>query len=268
MCRLSVALLLLCVSACARTAVTRSGLPVSVASADLAKTLGYTPWTLSMPFGESEDGSALVLRFLDQAEMSGARYVSDLQVVFMADDAGSEWECRSRLMPRGNLSTQRRQAPSVATADVPAPLQRISRVEVDTVVTCDELAGEAVHLRSGSNRLPNLPQPRVLSHRVSLGPVRSSGAHCHPVPVKRVVTRYAFEDAVGFAPLRAERLVAARPNLKLGEAEAECVPRDPLSPLGHRIEAMAYGGAGPRAAFLGPEMPWRIAPRTPPITDL
>ncbi|WP_338866519.1 hypothetical protein [Myxococcus stipitatus] len=252
MCRLSVALLLLCVSACARASITRSSPPLSVASADLAKTLGYTPWAISMPFGDAEDGSALVLRFLDQAEMSGARFVSDVQVVFMADDAGMELECRRRLMPRSPLATTSEQPPSVGAAGVPAPLQRIRRVELDKVVRCDELAGGALHLRVGQKGLPHASQPRVLSHRVGLGPARDSGAHCQTFSVQRWVTRYAFEDAVGFEPLRVERLVEARPNLRLGEAEAECVPRDPLSPLGNRIEAMAYGGAGPRAAFLGP----------------
>ncbi|QSQ15810.1 hypothetical protein [Myxococcus landrumensis] len=268
MCRLSVALLFLLVSACARTSITRSGPAVSVAPADLAMKSGYTPWTISMPFGEAEDGSSLVLRFLDQAELSGARYVSDMQVVFMADDAGTELECRRSLVPQAALATRQVQGPSRVMAKASAPLKHIRRVETDTVMHCGDPTGRAVLQFLSQHAPANLKAPMFLRHSMSIGLTWDPAGSCAAHTVKRVVTRYAFEDAVDFAPLRADRLEQARPELRLWASEAECVPRDPLSPLGNRLEAQAYGGSGPRAAFLGPELSLRTAPKAPSFIDL
>ncbi|WP_342381795.1 hypothetical protein NVS55_19555 [Myxococcus stipitatus] len=266
--RLSVALMFLLVSACTRAPITRSGPTVSVAPADLAMKAGYTPWTLSMPFGEAEDGSALVLRFLDQAELSGARYVSDMRVVFMADDAGTELECRRSLVPHASLVTRKGQGLPRGMAEAPAPLKHIRRVVTDTVVHCGDPTGRAV-LQFLSQHAPMGPTtPSRVSYGQGTMMMGSTHGSCVAYAVERVVSRYAFEDAVDFVPLRADRLEQARPDLRLWASEAECVPRDPLAPSGNRLEAQAYGGAGPRAAFLGAEPPVRTEPRAPFLIDL
>ncbi|AGC45220.1 hypothetical protein MYSTI_03914 [Myxococcus stipitatus DSM 14675] len=265
---LSVALMFLSVSACTHTPSPRSGRVVSVAPADLAMKAGYTPWTISMPFGEAEDGSALVLRFLDQAELSGARFVSDMQVVFMADDAGTELECRRRLVPQASFATRKGQGAPRAMAEAPAPLKHIRRVEMDTVVRCGDATGRAVLQFLSQNSPPSPTRPPLIRYTTTTMLMGASSGSCVAHTVKRVVTRYAFEDAVDFAPMRADRLMQARPELRLWASEAECVPRDPLSPLGNRLEAQAYGGAGPRAAFLGPELSMRTEPSAPSFIDL
>jgi hypothetical protein len=67
--------------------------------------------------------------------------------------------------------------------------------------------------------------------------------------VARVVTRFAFEDAANYLPPNIQRIRDARPELKLEETDAECVPRNAQAPAVNRIEALAYGGSGPKAAM-------------------
>jgi hypothetical protein len=67
-----------------------------IATEDAVKT-GLPEWELAMPLGEKEDES--VLAFLARAEAAGARYVSDVNVVFAAEKDGQLLECRTHITP-------------------------------------------------------------------------------------------------------------------------------------------------------------------------
>jgi hypothetical protein len=86
------------------------------------------------------------------------------------------------------------------------------------------------------------------------GPVQRGGplnsvTLCGYHPVTRMLTRYAFEDAINYMPPQLSRIREARPELRLEETDAECLPREPRAPAVNRIEALAYGGSGPKAAL-------------------
>ncbi|WP_257461191.1 hypothetical protein [Archangium lipolyticum] len=69
---------------------------VVVTERDAVKT-GQPAWSLAMPLGEEEDAS--VLKLLAQAEASGAKYLSDVDVVYAAEDNGQRLECRTHYLP-------------------------------------------------------------------------------------------------------------------------------------------------------------------------
>lgn len=54
-------------------------------------------WRLEIPLGDKQDDS--VLEFLAWAEAAGARYVSDLDVVFAARQGSQVLECRTHIQP-------------------------------------------------------------------------------------------------------------------------------------------------------------------------
>ncbi|MCP3064443.1 hypothetical protein LXT21_37285 [Myxococcus sp. K38C18041901] len=266
--RSALTLLLLLCAACARTSsvVPRRGPPVTVVPPELALESGDSPWAISMPFGLAQDGSALVLRFLERAEASGARFLSNVQVVFVADDAGTSMECRTRLMPEGTIPPWKPLIRTAMAAGEYAPLKLVSRPVPDVVVSCQETW--AVTMVPQAMRVSSMDRARPGELLIGGNMVRRPEVRCGPVATMRLLTRYAFEDAVNYVPPRIERMGEHRPELKLQETEAECYPRDPAAPGVNRIEAMAYGGAGPRAALLDGSMPLMEAPRSGPQMDL
>ncbi|WP_375772644.1 hypothetical protein NR798_17710 [Archangium gephyra] len=72
-----------------------------VVKKDDAVKSGLPEWSLAMPLGEKQDES--VLKFLEQAEAVGARYVSDLNVVYAAQKDGQWLECRTHIEPVATL---------------------------------------------------------------------------------------------------------------------------------------------------------------------
>ena len=68
-----------------------------VVKTDEAVKSGLPEWSLAMPLGAKPDAS--VLKFLARAEAAGARYVSDVNVVYAAEKDGQWLECRTRIEP-------------------------------------------------------------------------------------------------------------------------------------------------------------------------
>lgn len=259
--RSALTLLLLLSAGCSRSALVRQGPPVVVATPEQAKQSGFEPWAISMPFGHAQDGSALVLKFLERAEASGARYLSNVQVVFMANDAGTELECRTRLMPEGPLPPWKALVRTAMAAGEYAPLKVIERPVPYVMTVCQQvMVSQTVNQAVRGGVHPSQGGNNALSTQTFT--VSSPETRCGTQTVTRILSRYAFEDAVNYVPPRIDRIGESRPELKLQETEAECQPRAPRAPRTNRIEALAYGGAGPRAAFL--ELP-APAPTAAPV---
>lgn len=243
--RASLALLLLLSAACAHGPAQRSGPGVLLAPAELARQTGLEPWAISMPFDKGQDGTELVLKFLDRAEASGARFVSDVQVVFMSEEDGQPLECRTRLVPEGTARSLQ-QGIRTARADTRPALRLIERPVSGVAYTCDE--AKVARLQTEAYTEP-VPAPMTRSRATTQSHPFNTVTQCGYQSVVRHVTRYAFEDAVNYLPPETSRVQEARPALRIEETQAECVPRPSSSPKGNRIEAIAYGGSGPKAAL-------------------
>lgn len=246
--RSSLVSLLLLFTACAHGPSARSGPGVLIAPAELARQTGLEPWAISMPFGKDQDGTELVLKFMERAEASGARFVSDMQVVFMAEEDGQPLECRTRLVPEGTAKDiQKGMRTAEAGSQQPA-LTLVQRTVSRPEFTC----ADQVLVRPPADGYVEIHTQRGT---VARGQGQSAGSpfnrvtRCGYQPVTRLLTRFAFEDAVNYVPPQLTRVREARPELRIEETDAECLPRDPSAPAGNRIEAVAYGGSGPKAAL-------------------
>lgn len=248
--RRSALTLLLLSAACAHGPATRFGSGVLIAPAELARQTGLEPWAISMPFGKDQDGTELVLKFMERAEASGARFVSDVQVVFMAEAEGQPLECRTRLVPEGTARDAQRGLRTAETGTTSPALTWVQRPMSRPEFTCMDQAGARV--ATGTYQDVGGRPGRVPSR--GQGPVQRGGTLnsvtlCGYHPVTRMLTRYAFEDAINYMPPQVSRIREVRPELRLEETDAECLPREPRAPAVNRIEAMAYGGSGPKAAL-------------------
>ncbi|WP_309893921.1 hypothetical protein [Archangium sp.] len=82
---------------------------VAVVTAHDAAKLELPAWSLKMPLQEEEDAS--VLKFLEQAEASGAKYLTDVDRVFAAESNGQPLECRTHFLPVVAVENQQPGAP-------------------------------------------------------------------------------------------------------------------------------------------------------------
>jgi hypothetical protein len=244
--RSSLALLLLLSSACASGPARRSGPGVLLTPSELARQTGLEPWAISMPFAKDQDGTELVLKFLERAEASGAQFVSDVQVVFMTEEDGQPLECRTRLVPEGTKRDTQKGL-RTASADARPALTMVTRPVTQLQLTC--VAQQVQRLQTQSYMDAYLTAPTIRSNARTGGHPFGNVTQCGHHPVTRMLTRYAFEDAVGYVPPELPRVQKVRPELRLEETDAECLPRAPFAPAVNRIEALAYGGSGPRAAM-------------------
>jgi hypothetical protein len=241
--RSSIAVVLLLSAACAH-GPRREGPGVLLAPAELARQTGLEPWAISMPFGKNQDGTELVLKFLASAEASGARFVSDMQVVFVAEEDGQPLECRTRLVPKGTAKDAPRGIRTAKAESKSPGLKLVRRTIIQPEYACTETSTRVVQTETYTDPLRSSQQ----SSR-SVAQSQPGAPRCGYRNVSRLLTRFSFEDAVNYLPPSIQRIRDARPELKLEETDAECVPRDPQAPAVNRIEALAYGGAGPRAAM-------------------
>lgn len=244
--RSSLAVVLLLSAACAHGPSRRNGPAVLLAPAELAQQTGLEPWAISMPFDKNQDGTELVLKFLDRAEASGARVLSDMQVVFATEENGQPLECRTRLVPEGTAKAVQRNMRTAAAGSTSPGLTLVKRDVIDVEYGCSETSTLVAQRETYTHSSPSPHQDSRTFVTSQPGALR-----CGYRNVRKLVTRFAFEDAVNYLPPKLQRIRDARPELKLEETDAECVPRDPRAPAVNRIEALAYGGAGPRAAMPG-----------------
>ncbi|AKQ66107.1 hypothetical protein A176_003019 [Myxococcus hansupus] len=219
--------------------------PVELAPADLAQRAAMEAWSISMPFEQGQDGTELVLALLDRAEASGARYVSDVQVVFMTKQDGQPLECTTRLVPESEfIETQ--EVPSEQEVDPKAPTALKGFTFSALEFGCDAVASSRLIRQRRS--LPSSVPPAQETQAAASRPSRS-GNSCAYTRVEHALTRYAFQEDVGYVPPIPYLIQQARPAMALEEAHAVCVPASPHGPTNNRIEAVVHGGSGPRAAL-------------------
>ncbi|WP_241759301.1 hypothetical protein [Pyxidicoccus parkwayensis] len=163
----------------------------------------------------------------------------------MSEEEGQPLECRTHLVPPGTARNLQKGI-HTARADTRPALTLVQRPVSSVEFSCGET--RVARLQTEAYTDP-VPTPATRSFARTGGHPFNNVTQCGYVPVTRLLTRYAFEDAVNYVPPEPSRIQQVRPALRLEETGAECLPRLPSTPAVNRIEAIAYGGAGPRAAM-------------------
>jgi len=128
---------------------------VLVVKAEDAARSGLPEWSLAMPLGEKEDAS--VLEFLARAEASGARYVSDVDIVFAGEKNGQLLQCRTHITPIASLARGWRVGAMTARGamrQVPVTRQR----QVTYVTRCGSNASVRNQCQQGAIVQESVPQ--------------------------------------------------------------------------------------------------------------
>jgi len=193
------------------------------------------PIPLVLPFDDGQDGTRLLVAYLDEARRRGASYVSDVAFFLVRDTEGSPVECRTGVYPEEQDVSQRVPG-SFRHVPVNKPVRRfvteweyrchmvpkpVSKIETTYRTQYD----------SSSRSMLSVPE----THFVTSYEMRSD---CQAEPVNRLVTRYEFEIESQFVPPHLEYVSTQR----LKQADPICYLIDGVGAGKHanRIEGVAY----------------------------
>jgi hypothetical protein len=204
--------------------------------------LGGSP--LEFRFGDRQDGTKLVLDFLEEAKRSGARYVSDLRIELRTLREGSTLTCVTALLPisqPGSEVVPHLQPGRTETRSVMKPVTQTvteytyhCRMTMQPVTRMETTYQYQYDYTSKSSR--SVPVSRMVTSYQSRN-------DCSMVPVTRTVTRYEHQIETRFIPPSLSYLRAHYSDFDLVEGKPRCAPAPTsgASPrLPHRIVGTIY----------------------------
>lgn len=210
---------------------------LTIVTAEQGARLGIEPVHASSTFEEGQDGTRVVVDFLQRATLRGARYVSDLRVVIISEQDGKPIACETRIAP-----VEERVNVMVPGGFKSAPtLAPVSRMVTESQYRC-RMVSEPVTRSETTYRTEydysrkttrTVPKTRMVTRY-------EMRQKCGLEPVTRMVTRYEFQYRMQYAPPHLESVS----RQKLKETQATCFTEEGNTAgegLGKsRVEAMLY----------------------------
>jgi hypothetical protein len=196
------------------------------------------------PFGNNQDGTKLVIDFLDEAKRAGARYVSDIRIVLVARRGGSVAACSTSLLPFSKK--EKEIVPHVEPARVETRM--VSRPVTQTVTEYTSECRMVSHPVSSTETSYQYQYDYYSKTSRSVPVTRyvtryESRNECRMVPVTRTVTRYEHQLETRYIPPRLTYLQAHYTDFDLVEGVPVCAPADSKvlqERLPHRIRGIIY----------------------------
>jgi hypothetical protein len=193
------------------------------------------PMPLVVPFSEGEDGTRLLVAYLDEARRRGASYVSDVAFFLVHDSEGSPIECRTGVYPE-EVSVPHAVSGSFRQVPVNEPVRRfVTEYEYRCHMVLKPVARMETTYRtrfdSVSRSMLSVPEVQyVTKHEMQ--------SDCRREPVGRWVTRYEFELESQFAPPHLQYVSTQR----LKQSAPTCYSLAGEAAIQHvsRIEGVAY----------------------------
>ena len=200
-------------------------------------------------FGDKQDGTKLVLDFLDEAKRSGAKYVSDIRIELRSQRDGQPILCATELVPfakqdkevvpvmqPGRVET--RMVPKMVTTTVTESSYQCQMTTVPVTRTETSYQYQYDYVSRSSR---SVPVTRMVTSY-------ESRQDCRMVPVTRTVTRYENQIETHYVPPSLTHLAAHYTDFDLMESPPRCRPSPSPSsapsatpaPLPHRIVGLVY----------------------------
>lgn len=193
------------------------------------------PIQLVLPFSDGQDGTRLLVAYLDEARRRGASYVSDVAFFIVRDNGGLPVECRTGVYPEEEVVS-----PMIPGSFRYVPVNRpVRRMVTDWEYRCHMVSRPVSKMLTtyrtsyDSSARSTLSVPET--HSVTSYEMQSD---CRSEPVTRWVTRYEFEIESQFVPPHLEYVSTQH----LKKADPICYSLDgaAASQRANRIEGVAY----------------------------
>lgn len=217
---------------------------IRIIRAEDAKARGLEGERFDFAFGDNQDGTKLVLDFLDEARQQGARYVSDIRIVIRSRRAGRLLSCESRLRPFAKREsetvphetpghTETRYVPKLVTRTVTEYQYRCQMVSRPVTRTETTYQYQYDYLSKSSRSVP-------VTRTVTSTQYENQ---CRSEPVTRTVTRYENQLETRYIPPKLTYVAAHYTDFDLIESRPQCAPSEEApatARLPHRITGTIY----------------------------
>jgi len=216
---------------------------IRIVRAEQAASLKLQGQPHELRFGDRQDGTKLVLDFLEEAKRAGARYVSNLKIELHSVKEGRALLCTTELLPitqPGSEVVPHLQPGRTETRSVMKPVTQTvteysyqCRMTMQPVTRMETTYQYQYDYASKSSR--SVPVTRMVTSYQSRN-------ECSMVPVTRTVTRYEHQLETRFIPPSLTHLRAHYSDFDMVEGKPRCVPAaaGPSTRLPHRILGTLY----------------------------
>jgi hypothetical protein len=243
------ALALVALSGCVRHPVgaTTPHVPgIRIISRAQASTLGLRGRPREFRFGPNQDGTKLVLDFLDEAKRAGGLYVSDIRIILTTRRQGAPVSCETRLSPRSEIK-QEALVPKVipGRTETRHVLKPVTRMVTEHRYRCRSVSRPVTSYQTTYQSRYDYASKSYRSVPVTRPVTRYQHRNeCRTVPVTRTVTRYEYQLETKYIPPRLTYLSANYTDFNLIETRPVCSRAGAAEGGGgrlpHRISGTVY----------------------------
>ncbi len=210
-----------------------------------AAELGLVSSTRELRFGPRQDGTKLVLDFLDQARRGGASHVSDIRIELVTTGKGGRrTACSTRLVPFSKRHNYKVPHTIPGRTETRTVLKPVTRTVTEYQHQCRLVSKPVTRYETRYEYRYDYSSKSSRSVPVSRSVTRYESRHeCRSVPVTRTVTRYEHQLETKYIPPRLTYLSAHYTDFDLVESKPLCAPAPAPAPgqkLPHRIVGSIY----------------------------
>lgn len=213
-----------------------------------ADKLGLKGAKRELRFGDKQDGTKLVLDFLEEAKRAGSKYVSDICIILVTRRDGKLVSCETRLTPFAKKESYKVPHQTPARTEQRVVSRPVTRTVTEYQYQCRMVSRPVTRMQTtyqyqydyASKSSRSVPVTRMVTsyeHRND----------CRSVPVTRTVTRYEHQLETKYIPPRLTYLSAHYTDFDLIESMPSCepVPNGPArgGKLPHRLVGIVYEGS-------------------------
>jgi hypothetical protein len=216
---------------------------------DQAGQIGVAGRPYELRFGEDQDGTKLVLDFLDEAKRAGATFVSDIRIELLTTRGGEHVRCETRLLPytkKEKYVVEQHNPGRIETRSVP---KMVTQTVTEQSYQCRMVSQPVTRMETSyqvqydytSKSSRSVPVTRMVT-------TYQSRNECTYVPVTRTVTRYEHQVETRFIPPSVTYLQAHFTDFDLVESVPRCSPVDAGAETQrqpHRIAGTIYVAGRP-----------------------
>jgi hypothetical protein len=199
---------------------------------------------VEMRFGDGENGTALMVRFLREAHARGASYLADVEI-HLADKKDGLWqECVTRIVPADHGQEQTVTSLDGGHYETQSVMRPVTQMVTEYEYRCQSVSRPQMVTETSYESSYDFSSKSYQSHPVTRTHTEYRyEQECHNEAVSRMVTRYEYQLEHKFVPPQWHTELRWMSAWKLDESKPVCAPLDRAitdPSLPHFVRATAY----------------------------
>lgn len=217
---------------------------IRIIRASQAGALKLRATLFELRFGPRQDGTKLVLDFLDNARQAGARFVSGIRIELVSERGGRRVACVTRLLPHSKRQHYKVPHQIPGRTETRHVLKPVTRTVTEYQYRCRMVSRPVTRYETRYESRYDYSSKSYRTTPVNRSVTRTEYKNeCRSEPVTRTVTRYEYQMETKYIPPRLTYLSAHYTDFDLMESPPTCAPA-PAMAAGrrqpHRIVGTIY----------------------------